>query len=746
MLSDLDLKRYFLLEAEEYVNTLEEGLEELESKGYNQETIEALFRVTHTLKGSASIVKLEKITILAHKLEDLFESILNKEIEFQKIFIHYLKRVVNAILNLLHEVSDFGEEKSDFDKELLDIIDNILEKKEIPILKEVTSTLEVLPVKNTVRIDLELIENLLNTLGEILVHKNTINDKEKELMEIIEDISHSSNRLLKEITEFSDRYWLYSQDSGQNVSDSFFKDFGDLQFDRYDEYHILLRKVQEITNDITESMKSLITFSENLSQSFKSISREINHLKDNLIEIRMIPAGKLLHRLSEATKDIAEKAGKSVEVDFKGGDIKIDKPIFDSLYEPVIHIIRNAIQHGIETPEERIKKGKDPAGKIKIEINKEGKNISIEIKDDGRGIDYEKIKETAIERGLITPDKIPYLTREEILHFIFAPGFSTSEQTDFLSGRGMGLNIVKNAISKLNGIIEIFSEFDKETIFRIRIPQSLSLTLLLVFRSLNLEYAVPINYVEEILSIEDFPEVFQNKSIYYKNNQIQVKLFSEIFSPSTNGKKYEKGYIIIFNFSGIRKGLIVEDILGHEETNVHNFGKFLEGLSQYLGYFISGKGIPRYVIDPLKIYEEEYFPSVEFERFLEPLIYRGSVLVVDDSISVRKSLQNILESKRIRVYTAKDGTEALNILENHHVDLVITDLEMPIMHGYELISRLRRDIKYRDLPIVVLTSRGTKKHEEKALALGADGYIVKPFDDKIISQLLLKFELIGDSI
>lgn len=744
MLSNSELIRYFLLEAEDYVNTLVEGVEELESKGFDKETVESLFRATHTLKGSASIVKLEKITLLAHKLEDLFEALLNKEIEYEDIFLGYIKKVINSIVNLINEVSTFGVEKSELDNELIDIIDDILEKKEIPVKSEIASTIEVLPVTNTVRIDLELIENILTSLGEILVQKNTLTDKERELLEIIEEISHSGKRLLKEITDFSDRYWLSAHESGQKVTDSFFTDFGDLQFDRYDEYHILLRKVQEITNDISESMKSLLSFSENLSLSFKSISREINYLKDNLVEIRMIPAGKLLHRLAEATRDIAEKAGKLVEVEIRGAEIKVDKPVFDSLYEPIIHIIRNAMQHGIELPEERIEKGKEKTGKVKIEFAKEGKNINIEIKDDGRGIDLEKVKETAIERGIISSDRIPYLTREEILSFIFAPGFSTSEQTDYLSGRGMGLNIVKTAISKLKGTIEVFSEIDKETTFRIKIPQSLSISTLLVFRSSKLEYAVPINYVEEILSLEDFPEAVKEKIINHKNRSIQVKLFSEIFF-SSNGKKLEKGYIIIFNFSGIRRGLVVEEVLGHEETTINSFGKFLEGLTQYLGYFISGKGIPRYVIDPLKIYEEEFVLTPSYAAFIEPISYKGAVLVVDDSISVRKSLQNILESKKIRVYSAKDGNEALNVLENKNVDLIITDLEMPIMHGYELITRIRKDPRYRDLPIVVLTSRGTKKHEEKALSLGADGYIVKPFDDKIISQLLIRFELIKDT-
>ncbi len=745
-ISSDELIKYFLLEAEDYINTLIEGIEELEAKGYNRETIQSLFRVTHTLKGSASLVKLENITKLSHKLEDFFEVLLNNEIEYNNTFIQYIKRIINSLVTLINEVSKNNHEVSELDPELLEIIDNILQTKQIPTTQEVSETFSVLPVINTVRIDLGIIENILNSLGEVLIQKNAITDKEKELLDIIEEISHSGKRLLSEITDFSDRYWLSSKDKSQKITDSFFADFSDLQFDRYDEYHILLRKIQEISNDITEGIKSLINFSENLSSHFKAITQEINYLRDNLIEIRMIPAGKLLHRLSEAVKDMVDDIEKLVDIEIKGSEIKLDKPIFDALYEPLIHILRNAVQHGIEAPDERIEKGKDKIGHIQIKVSKEGKNINIAITDDGRGIDIEKIKEKALEDGIIQEDKISSLSKEELLSYIFSPGFSTANQIDFLSGRGMGLNIVKTAISKLKGSIEVFSDIDKGTTFLIKVPQSLSISSLLVFRSSNLEYSIPLNYVEEILALEDYPEIWKNRTINYKNRNIQVKVFSEIFT-STNGKKPKKGFIIVFNFSGIRKGLIVEDILGFEEAIVKNFGKFLEGLTQYLGYLISGKGIPRYVIDPLKLFEEEFIFTTMYDKFFEKSIpHTGAVLIVDDSISVRKSLQNILEAKKVKVITAKDGTEALKHLEQKSVDLVITDLEMPIMHGYELISRIRKDARFKDLPIIVLTSRGTKKHEEKAFALGADGYIVKPFDEKTISNVLLNFGLIKNEL
>ncbi|MBC7189894.1 Hpt domain-containing protein, partial [Candidatus Aerophobetes bacterium] len=337
MINKSELIKYFLLEADDCLNILVEGTEELETKGYNKSTIESLFRATHTLKGSASIVKFNKITTLSHKLEDLFEALLNGEINYDNSLIYHIRNVINLIVALVNEVHEAGEEKSEIEKEVIELIDNILNKKEIPAVQQKSVIFDALPVTDNVRVELKVIENIFASLSEVLVQKNTITDKEKELFHIVEEISNSGKKLLKEITDFSDMYWLSTYERGQKVIDSFFVDFSDLEFDRYDEYHIFLRKIQEITNDITEGINSLFIFSENLSSHFKSLGREINYLKDSLIEIRMIPIGKLLHRLSEAIKENAKDIGKAVEIDIKGAEIKIDKPVFDSLYEPIIH-------------------------------------------------------------------------------------------------------------------------------------------------------------------------------------------------------------------------------------------------------------------------------------------------------------------------------------------------------------------------------------------------------------------------
>lgn len=328
-------------------------------------------------------------------------------------------------------------------------------------------------------------------------------------------------------------------------------------------------------------------------------SRKIQHLKEHLIEMDMIPLGKLFDTIFQTIK--TEASDKSIEIEIKGAEIKIDRGIFDLLYEPVFYILRNIVEYGIEKPEERLKNGKKQTSYIKIHVKRKGRDIVIRIKNDGRGMDPERVKQLGIQKGLIPSEHI-FSSPEEILSYIFTPEFSISEEVDFLSGRGMGFDMVKRAISKIKGSVEVLSEKDKETIFTIKVPQSLTVSILLIFCSLNLNFAVPITHIEEILSVKDFPELKDERIIIHRNRVIPVKFFSEIFLPSTD-EISEKAFIIVFNLFGIRKGLVVENILGYEEVFLHEFGKFLEGMNQYSGYYVSEQ-MPGYVIDPLTILDE----------------------------------------------------------------------------------------------------------------------------------------------
>ncbi|MEN2994299.1 MAG: ATP-binding protein [Thermodesulfovibrio sp.] len=582
MLNNQETIKNFLLEADDYLNVLIEGVEELELKGYNKETLESLSKVAYALKNAASNVNLTKIVTVSQKLEEFFKALLNEEIKYDKSFVYQIKSEINLIETMINEI--YESDKENIETKLLIEHEPIIFKTPLG--------------KDKVKVSLSLIEEIYDSLGEILVQKNLISDRERILLDIVSEISDKVEKLLREINNFSDI--LRIQKQKQKIGDVFLDDFESFKTKKNDESYIFSRKIKEITNDMKESIDSLSLFSENLLFHLKSLNQEIDYLKEILVKLSMMPIGILLYKVSEAIKEKAKEIGKKVEIDIKGTEIMIDKAILESLYEPIFYILLNSIQHGIEFPQERVSKGKEKEGHIKIEVKRQGNYISISIKDDGKGIDAERIKEKVILEGLISPEEASFMSQEDIFSYLFVPGFLTSDNIQKENGKE--LYNVKKLVSKINGKIEVLSELDKGTNFIIKLPQSLTLRNLLVFKSNNLDFAVPIDYIEEVLMVEDFPQVFKEGIIKYKNREIPVRVFSEIFL-SLNVKNPKNGYIVVFNFSGIRKALIVDEILGHEETIVRSFGEFLKGLTQYFGYFISSKGNPVYVVNPLTLFD-----------------------------------------------------------------------------------------------------------------------------------------------
>jgi chemosensory pili system protein ChpA (sensor histidine kinase/response regulator) len=410
-------------------------------------------------------------------------------------------------------------------------------------------------------------------------------------------------------------------------------------------------------------------------------------------------------------------------------------------------MIRNSIGHGIEKGAQRIRSGKRKEGIISLSARREGINIIIEIGDDGVGIDTSKVFAAAVKQGLAKPDA--KLSREEILSLIFLPGFSTAVATDMTSGRGVGMNAVRTQISNINGTLELTTEVEKGTTFRIKVPSSLAITNVIVFISGATEFVMPTSLIEEVVHYEPVP--VDDKSddrkesvdmVYHRGTPIQAKRLSDVFYFTGNGHEGKKdSFVLVCSISNKRVGLIVDEVLGQEEAIIKPVNRFLEGLSIYSGITISGDGLVRLVLNPIKIFEEETRTFLITPPEMESFEGRR-VLIVDDSLSVRKYLSTFLMARNLKVYAAGNGNEALKMLEETEVDLIITDLEMPVMHGYELVSRIKASDTLKAIPIIVLTSRSTGKHREKALELGADDYLVKPFDERALVASLKKYSLL----
>ena len=801
-----ELLEYFLAEAEDYLNVLSHGIPELAVTTDRNTLLEELFRAAHTLKGAASIVRLPVTSQIAHSMEDILETFKDGQLDVEKDVVDLLLTMLDAIAHIVRDISAGKEESEGIEKQFTERVAEVLARAKVPGkefdfgLEEDYKTAEELPAiaaeievpaeqsatlaeivepqppvpeqkdtavhvmsndkpeeqtgrrrddveyffGNFVRIDLKKIEEMFNLISEVTIMKNSMMKKTKGAGEVSEAVLFAGKKLLEEVNTFAERHAFTITDNVKYI-DPLFSEFGELEFDRYDEQNLFSRKLQEMTEDITEALKELMRFYGDFQEDIKSLDKIVRFLRSDLSDSRMIDIGRLFQRFVRPIKDLARENDKRIDFQISGQSTKIDRVIFENLFDPLMHMIRNCVSHGIEKGDERLRSGKRKEGLISLSARREGINIVIEIRDDGAGIDTNKVFDAAVNQGLVKPEA--KLSREEILALIFLPGFSTAGATDMTSGRGVGMNAVRSQISNINGMLEISTEVGKGTAFRIRVPSSLAVTNVIVFSYGEIEFVMPTSLIEEVVQyepVENRSEDLEDAAtmVNHRGTPIHAKRLSDVFYIAGNGHADRKdNFVIVCSISNKKVGLIVDNVLIQEEAIIKPVNRFLDGLSIYSGITISGEGKVRLVLNPLKVFEEETRAFMITPPEVESFVGRR-VLIVDDSLSVRKYLSSFLMARNLKVYSAANGGEALKVLEENEVDLIITDLEMPIMHGYELVSRLRASNQWKGIPIIVLTSRSTGKHKEKALELGADDYLIKPFDEKGLMGSLKKFSLL----
>lgn len=760
---EAELLECFLLEAENYMTTLQGGISSLETDPQRGPLIEELFRAAHTLKGGAALVKLGSISKIAHSMEDILEDIKDGKIDVQMEITDLLLYMLESVSSLIQDVSSGKTEQPGIEEAVLKRKEDVFARvkpgnghsqcpsgdsrqpaqPEVPVATERRGSIGrrrddiELFTGNFVKVEVRKIEEMLNLISEITIKKNYLLQRTKEAGNISNEILFAGKRLFGEVNDFADRHEYSAVTRTDRYVDPLFSEFGELEFDRYDEQNLFSRKLQEMTEDLSEAVKELSQLLESFQEDMKNMDGMIRLLRSDITDSRMMEIGRFFQRFVRPVRSMGKEYGKNVELLVSNGETKIDRVIFERIFDPFLHIIRNAICHGIETPEERVQNGKKAEGQIVLSARREGSSIMIEISDDGRGIDTDKLLLEGVKRGIFKPGAHP--SHEEILSLIFLPGVTTSEKIDMNAGRGVGMNAVRRHLADLSGTIEVETQINRGTTFRLRIPTTLAITNVLVFHCGPVEFVIPANLIEEVMLFDEICDYDPDDStINYRGKTISVKSFSDLFNLPHYNERVR--YVLICSISNRKSGLIVDDIFGQEEAIIKPVNRFLDGLTLYSGVTISGDGKMRLVVNPIRVFEEDidHMP-------LDPTgvhDFRGRrVLVVDDSLSVRKYVSSFLIERDCDVFNASNGIEALGLLEEKPVDLIITDLEMPLMHGYELIAKLKASEHLRDIPVVVLTSRSTGKHREKALEIGASDYIMKPVDESSLFSTLIRYLL-----
>ncbi|OGW49261.1 MAG: hypothetical protein A2078_07780 [Nitrospirae bacterium GWC2_57_9] len=524
----------------------------------------------------------------------------------------------------------------------------------------------------------------------------------------------------------------------------------ELEFDRYDDFNLLSRKLTEITNDTNEIMMELAGFFDSFELDTARISSITTNLQDEITMARMVEIDRLYQMFQRPVRDLARDENKEINLVVSGGETKIDKTIFEIISDPMMHMIRNAISHGIEPAEERKRLGKEPVGALIMKSRHEGNSIIIEIEDDGRGMDPAQLRKTAVDKGFMAPAEVQSLTDLESLNLIFRPGFSTAQVVGKVSGRGVGMDVVSTHLAKINGRIEIKTEKGVGTKFLIRLPLTLAIAQALIVKLKDQELAVPMNLVEETtrFSFKEIQRAAGEEMVNLRGTLVRLLKLNDILGVGKFPKKEEtfRHPTLILGTAEKRIALLVEDIVGREEIVVKSLGEYLRGVRMFSGATISGEGNVRLILNISSLFGDEsqlttkasFMAGREAAAAPEAARRKPRVLVVDDSISIRKYVQRFLDRTGYEVEVAPDGMEALNVMGRIKFDAVITDLEMPVMHGYDLIAEMKRNPALMNVPVIVLTSRAGEKHRQKAIEMGAQDYLVKPFEEQEMLGALKK--------
>lgn len=652
--------------------------------------------------------------------------------------------------------------------------------------------LETTPVANapaanlSVRVDLERLERMNNVVGELSINRNALALQNTQLQGTVQELLRrfaQFKEMGSQLRALSDHMLVsperhvttpskHRQKQSSATTSSFgtatriesFRqpDFDSLEMDSYGELHSLLQSTLEEIVQLEETVGDVVLFAGQSSEALEEQRQKMTQLRDDLMWARMLPLGEVLNRFPRMLRDLSRSYNKPVDLKLSGTGVLVDKAALEKLYDPLLHLVRNSFDHGIEMPEVRRQQGKSEQGRIEIRAHHQGSQTIIEVRDDGRGLNLERIRNKAIDMGLATAEQLAGASTSRLLELIFEPGFSTASQVSELSGRGVGLDVVRSQLRALKGNVTVSSEPGKGTVFTLRIPLTLTIAKLLVGFVGSTAFALPSDTIEEIL----IPQPSQVKlsggqrflhwqdrivPAYKLSNLLNYACplpettISEILEVVPSPDDWEPPMLLLSQ-DGNFIALEIDRLVAEQELVIKPFGVAIAPPSYIYGCTILGDGSLIPVIDGGNLLNQimgqsnsgaviTQLPGAELDESVPelpaapmPAIKSRTILVVDDSITLRQTLVLTFQKVGYRVVQAKDGREAIEQLnKNSAIQLVICDVEMPNMNGFEFLSHRRQDPAISKIPVIMLTSRSSEKHRQLATHLGASAYFTKPY-------------------
>ncbi|MFC4160357.1 hybrid sensor histidine kinase/response regulator [Chitinimonas lacunae] len=737
---DEQLLPIFEEEAQELLPQISTDLRVLSEDPNAKGSLDSLRRLLHTLKGSARMAGAMRLGEATHNMET---------------------RLINAGEHLLPELVEELDADFDLVNELYDRL--IHGEPAAPAAPEAGTQpaqaaaagaraapaqaalglVDPEAAKASIRVRADLVDRLVNQAGEVSIARSRIEAEMLALKQSLTELTDNVGRLRTQLREIEIQAESQMQSRLSHSTDEM--GFDPLEFDRFTRLQELTRFMAESVNDVGTIQHNLLKNFDESAAALQQQARMTKDLQQELMRVRMVPFSSVSERLYRLVRQTGKETGKKVNLEIRGGRVEIDRSVLEKMVSPFEHMLRNAIDHGLERPDARLQQGKNEFGEIVVEARQEGNELVLTLRDDGAGLNIERLRQKGIERELIRADE--QYSDAQIMHLIFEAGFSTASAVTQLSGRGIGMDVVKTEIEDLGGRIEVTSQAGQGTVFVIHLPLTLAVTQTVLVKVAGKNYAIPSVMVEQVqeLKLEVLEKLYQSRRLEWMGNIYPFHYLPRLLGDNEHQPEQKRYNTVLLLRSGVQRiALHVDELVRNQEVVVKNIGPQLVRVAGVGGATVLGNGEIVLILNPLQLSQRRMeTPVADFDVAMaaaqpaaEELMQAPVVMVVDDSLTVRKITGRLLAREGYQVETAKDGIDALQQLQDIKPAVMLLDVEMPRMDGFELTRNIRSNPGTRDIPIIMITSRTADKHRNYALELGVNVFLGKPYqEDELLEHI-----------
>jgi|GEM_PF-1234438 len=752
----------FLEESEDLLASLDNLLQELSADSANAPQMAELKRVLHTLKGGAKMIDVQPMAKLAHDLEsmiarvekgnlsptpELFDLIQVAADQFSEILSQIRKgTAVEIPISLEQKIKDLSEGKVGRVETLpsteVEMVSNIrIAKQTVP--RDADS--DTVSAQEQIRVSAALLNKLVGHAAEVSITRSRIWQQINGLRYYLHEMDGTVRRLQEQSQKLEVKTTPYSQEGNVVTTRQESFDSTDLNLEsskptRHPSFVQLLKAFDERVADLNNEHGSLSLLTRDAEMLLTQQSRIVKELHEGLIRTRMVPFSEMARHLRQIVRQTARSVNVKATLRLVGAELEIDRAMRDSILESLGHLLRNALSHGIEPPEKRKMAGKPETGTITVSLRREGQEIVLLVQDDGRGLNIEAIREKAEKSGRLA--KGAYISDRGIMQFILEPDFSTAKQITETAGRGVGMDVVANGVKDLGGTLEIDSESGRGASFTIRLPMTLAVSKVLLVQVQSDLFAIPIAGIHAVIQVEgekaDCLYTSPQPTLTHKNEVYQFVHATALLNAALprRSAQVKKWTVLLFRIEDSRVALAIDGMKGSREIVVKSVGPQLAKIREIAGATILGDGQVVLVLDVPALFRKGlalHGALVKRDVKVVEETLQASVLVVDDSIAIRTIMVRLLERNHMTTFSARDGVDAVALLQKHVPDIILMDVDMPRMDGYQLAAYVREQPSLKDIPIIMITSRDAREDRERAMRLRINNYMIKPYQE---SELL----------